>query len=377
MGALAITTVFAYGFVQLQKPRLKANRRIESTYLIEGESFEEVIRLRVRSSAAKRATLIETTSDGLASPTGGALDVYLGAKEIVQSLTWTATTWGKKRVGPLHMILRDQFDLIQTEIGVPGHETIFVRPAAQSLGKYKPRANNPEISLGAHSVSKPGDGFEFFSLRGYQPGDSIRRINWKASARSSTTVVNQPSRDSFSKVLMILDLRAKETIGIGDDAPIVRNGRAAASLVAHHDRMKDHLTLVAVTSEARNLSGRTNPRMDELLDALARVEPGGDMPLDEAIRAHVASVKPRSPVYFMTSGTLDPSLLPALDLVHAIGARPLVISPAAPEGKNVEDEMKRILGGSRTLVLSEVRALGCPVAEWSSKSGLEESLVAT
>lgn len=375
-GALVATLALAYALATLQRPNVATERRLNRVRFSESETIVEEVEVRLLSRIPVRATIHETATPGLDPKDGDSFEATLrhGAP-LVRTLSWEAQTWGRKTLGPLRVVVQDALGLLEVEVKGQGEHLLHVQPLPRKLGKFHARGGNPEPALGAHNVSKPGDGSEFFALREYQAGDSIRRINWKASARSGATMVNQVTRDSFARVVVFLDLREKETLG-GIQSALVRNGRAAASILAHHERNRDHLTLVTVTDQALKVSVMPNPRLDDLLHGIADAQPGGSMSLDAAVRAFLNNVKPRSPVYFVTSGVLDPDLRDAIQVVQALNARPWVISPAPAPAAVLGEEAHRSLVISRAAALRETRSLGVPSADWPDGTPLEVVLSA-
>jgi uncharacterized protein (DUF58 family) len=375
-GALLATLALAYALATLQRPQVATERRLNRVRFSESETLVEEIDVRLLSRVPVRATIHETATPGLVAKDDGAFEAILHHGEpLTRAITWETQTWGRKTLGPLRIIVQDALGLLEVEVKGQGEHLVHVQPLPRKLGKFNAKGGNPEPALGAHNVSKPGDGSEFFALREYQAGDSIRRINWKASARSSNTMVNQVTRDSFARVLVFLDLREKEGLG-GLQSALVRNGRAAASILAHHERNKDHLTLVTVTDKAVKVSAMPNPRLDDLLHGIADAQPGGAMSMEAAVRAFLNNVKPRSPVYFVTSGVLDADLRDALQVVLALRARPWLVSPTPAPAEAMDRDAHRRLAVSRTETLREARSLGVPSADWPDGTPLEVVLSA-
>ena len=71
-------------------------------------------------------------------------------------------------------------------------------------------------------------GSEFHSLREYVPGDDIRRINWKASARSTALIVRETALEGVRRCTVVLDTTASEYEGNSFEHAVV----AAASITA-------------------------------------------------------------------------------------------------------------------------------------------------
>lgn len=62
--------------------------------------------------------------------------------------------------------------------------------------------------IGETPVDMPGVGSEYYEMRGYLPGDDVRSVNWKASAREGELVVVEHMREVGSHILLVLDARA-------------------------------------------------------------------------------------------------------------------------------------------------------------------------
>jgi uncharacterized protein (DUF58 family) len=71
-------------------------------------------------------------------------------------------------------------------------------------------------------------GTEFHSLREYQRGDDIRRINWKASARATGLIVRETALEGIRRCTVVLDTNAAEYAGGSFEQAVV----AAASVTA-------------------------------------------------------------------------------------------------------------------------------------------------
>jgi len=132
---------------------------------------------------------------------------------------------GQLQTGPLHALRRDAlgFCLRTTvlagfdEVLVAPHHVLLPFPAVGSAGR-----------LGQHLRMKAWGqtGTEFFSLREYVPGDDLRRINWKASARSTELLVRETTSEGVRRCTVLLDTFHAEY----DDEGFERAVSAAASV---------------------------------------------------------------------------------------------------------------------------------------------------
>jgi uncharacterized protein (DUF58 family) len=62
--------------------------------------------------------------------------------------------------------------------------------------------------LGQHPSRSRGAGLEFAQYRAYEPGDELRRVDWKLYARSDRYFVREAERDSPLTVWLLLDATA-------------------------------------------------------------------------------------------------------------------------------------------------------------------------
>src|SRR5439155_25710033 len=93
---------------------------------------------------------------------------------------------------------------------------------------------------------------------------------------------------------------------------------------------RDHLTVLMLGKTPELLSTDRNPRKGDLFDNLVDVEAGGSADVHAAIKGNLRLLRPRSPVYFVTSAALDPSLLDAMTLALGLRAFPTLLSPSLP-----------------------------------------------
>ncbi|MBB0246145.1 DUF58 domain-containing protein [Streptomyces alkaliphilus] len=171
---------------------------------------------------------------------------------------------------------------------------------------------------GRTSVLIRGEGTEFDSLREYVPGDEVRSIDWRATARRGSVAVRtwRPERDRH--LLLVLDTGRTSAGRVGDIPRLDVSMDAALLLTALASRAGDRVDLIArdrrTRVSVRGHSGR------EVLPAMVRamvdLEPAlveTDAPgLAAAARA---AAPHRSLIVLFTAldpGPADTGLLPIL-----------------------------------------------------------------
>tara|TARA_R110000822_G_scaffold60287_11_gene150255 strand:+ start:2686 stop:3621 length:936 start_codon:yes stop_codon:yes gene_type:complete len=83
---------------------------------------------------------------------------------------------------------------------------VKLRFGARDL-KFFPRLMAKNLVLGGHQSRFRGRGMDFEEVRQYQPGDDIRTIDWRVTARTMTTHTKLFSEERERPVLVVTDLR--------------------------------------------------------------------------------------------------------------------------------------------------------------------------
>ena len=137
------------------------------------------------------------------------------------------TRRGVLRIGPLRAERTDPLGLCKRVSWLAGAGEVMVVPELIPLAF--PGAGSAG-RLGQHLRMKAfgQTGSEFHSQREYIPGDDLRRINWKTTARAGTLIVRETAVEGVQRCVVVLDTFAE---GYDDDG-FERAVTAAASVVA-------------------------------------------------------------------------------------------------------------------------------------------------
>ena len=122
------------------------------------------------------------------------------------------------------------------------------------------------------SMPRPLDpsGDEFFALREYVPGDDIRYICWRVSARIGKLIVRELEPSTARSVVVVFDTR-----GVPDTEELEEQFEESVDLAASLAIMflEQHYAVAVVTPDAAVNLGRGSAHGTKILEMLARVEP--------------------------------------------------------------------------------------------------------
>lgn len=128
---------------------------------------------------------------------------------------------------------------------------------------------------GRSTILQRGQGTEFDSLREYVPGDDVRSIDWRGTARSTTVVVRtwRPERDRH--VLIVIDSGRTSAGRVGDQPKLDHAMDAALLLAALASHAGDRVDLLVADREVRASVRRTSASevLPAFVNAMAPIEP--------------------------------------------------------------------------------------------------------
>lgn len=114
---------------------------------------------------------------------------------------------GVHEIGPLRIVSIDPFGLVRRARTIRGTTTITVAPRVADLAALTDPPGEAAGSM--HSTTNDlGQGTDNLVPRAYLPGDSMRRIHWRASARRDTLMVRQEEKETTPEASVVLDLAA-------------------------------------------------------------------------------------------------------------------------------------------------------------------------
>ncbi len=121
---------------------------------------------------------------------------------------------------------------------------IKVYPRVEYVRKFRIKPRRTRSLLGDYPSRRKGVGTEFTDIREYQVGDPMRRINWKASARKDTLMVNEYESERTGDAVILLDVRRFYKGEEEYEVLLEHSVRAAATLVTYLSRTKNRVGLV-------------------------------------------------------------------------------------------------------------------------------------
>lgn len=116
---------------------------------------------------------------------------------------------GHADFGPLDIWRTSPLQLWQIRQRIPASRRVPVYPDFSGLMPADMAANRSRQQHGRHSRLRPGDGQEFHQLREYRPGDTLRQIDWNATARRRSLISREYREENSQPLIILLDCSAR------------------------------------------------------------------------------------------------------------------------------------------------------------------------
>jgi uncharacterized protein (DUF58 family) len=162
-------------------------------------------RLRVRNTGRRRQTGFLAMDAAGGAPREISLPGLLPGVEAVRHYELPTAARGRVTVGPLTLHRTDPFDLARRALPTGETATLWVHPRqhpARALVAGVPRHHHE----GAPDSSLRGS-VELLDVREYVPGDEVRHLHWKATARTGRLMVRDLADPRRGRTTVLLDNR--------------------------------------------------------------------------------------------------------------------------------------------------------------------------
>lgn len=240
---------------------------------------------------------------------------------------------------------------------------------------------------GTHDSSRPGDGGEFHDIHPFTPGDRLRRIDWKATARRAQLpgelYVRRSHATADATVLLVVDSRDDVGENVADWSRSTAAGKglgsmdiareAASSVAAGYIKTGDRVGFQDLATQSRLIAAGAGTRqLHRLLRAIELTQPSGA----PSYRQRPPLVTPGSLIYVFST-FLDDEAGRMAELWRGGGHRVMGID-VLPEprlgGLRREEAIAlRIVMMDRHDRIRELEAIGVEIVRWR-ESSLSSSL---
>ena len=374
--AAPFAIVLAIGLQVAREPRFDVQFTVADERTVEGAGVDSELVVRAES-AVDRLELLLDLPKGVEVAEDDAVAIRLRAgEERTIPIRLECSRWGVYDVGMVEARARDPLRLVVWEQRYQRICQLKTYPHSETLARVLDAAETQAFTGSAVARVK-SDGIEYADIRDYVPGDRLRSINWRASARRSGLVVNERHPERNTDVVLFVDSFAdlrNENRSTLDDAV-----RAAATLASRYLERRDRVGLVAFGGVLRWLRPGLGPSQRfRLIETLLET---GVAPtyIWRDVDVIPARILPPKALVIALTPLVDPRFVRMLQNLRARGFDLVVVEIDPVElveaGRNELERLAyRLWLLEREVLRSRLERLGVGIARWGDRVALESAL---
>ncbi len=298
-----------------------------------------------------------------------------------ETVAWSYTLTGPRGsflFNGIKAIASDHFNIAEKEKVIVTEGQVFIIPPFTRIKNIKIRPHQTRAYAGNIPARLGGPGTDFYGLREYQPGDSPRWVNWRASARHPQALYsNEYEQERVADVGIILDGRESVNMGESGNSLYEHSVIAAAALSDAFIASGNRVGMLLYGQTLRwTFPGYGHIQRERIMQSLARAEIGDSSVFTDLMRIP-------SQLFPINSQLVLISPLKNDDydtLVHlrARGYQVMVISPnpVSYERANLPDTANvrlasRIIGMERHMFMLKLKRAGVQALDWDVNQPLD------
>ncbi len=286
---------------------------------------------------------------------------------------------GNFEVGPIKLRYRDGLCLFSRVLEPRKKIDLQVLPKTEDMEKVSIAPSYTKHWLGDTKSKNIGFGSEFFALREYHPGDGLKDINWKATARYLDPKTNAYEGEKSGDVILVVDGYQEGMIGTMEHNTMKASIDATASLASVLLSSRHRVGLIVSGSYLNWLYPSTGKNhYHRIIANLTKFEEGGGWGM-EGVKWILEDLFPRkSMIIFISPLTVSKFSETMIDLcmreydVMVISPDPLKIEMDLTD--NYEGLAEKLHHAERQHLLDKLWTHGAIVVDWDPREPLEPTL---
>ncbi|MBN1371329.1 MAG: DUF58 domain-containing protein [Anaerolineaceae bacterium] len=281
---LAYLGVGIFQYPARELVRLEAERHVSRTNGGDASMIE--VRVRVRNLGANlvRVALCDEPGEGLVV-SAGALEWEgpLRAGDEAQLIYSFREKRGSYVWKTVHARVSDPLGVVETEYLLPAPGEIDVLPEQPAMRRLPLRPRSTLHAPGSIPARVGGSGTDFWGVREYHPGDPLRWLDWRLTARHPRKFFTKEfEQEEIADVGLIVDARGKTNLSIvdpisGEEDSLFEHTASAAGALAEAFLHQGHRVsmLVFGCEAAPVFAGYGKVQLNKIMRCLANTRVGG------------------------------------------------------------------------------------------------------
>lgn len=274
------------------------------------------------------ATELSIETQGRVFRTLFSLGMY---ERVTQHFTLTCDRRGWQRFGPVQFVASDPFGMVSRKESREVTEGVLVYPRMVPVSELVVPARQP---IGDFKPSTPlvDDPMRIAGIRPYVPGDSPKRIHWRATARTGDLQSRVYEASATPIAAIFLDTRTFSFLWEGQKSEVLELAIVTAASISRQMLENRYQVGLYANAPIPNVSkavrippGRRPAQMQRILEDLARLVPSIGKYIERMIAEEILRLPWGASIVLITARLNADSQKSLLRLSRSAGARRFVI----------------------------------------------------
>ena len=209
---------------------------------------------------------------------------YLGFKSSCEiKYDYLCFKRGEYKMGPFVIYFFDPLNLFFFKRIYYVYSGVVVYPQIFKIEKFPTLTRSILPWFGIETARTSGDDDEFYGVREYKEGESVKRIHWMSSARKNKLIVKQFQLQSFFGTTIIFNLEKAKNLGEGKESVAEYIIKIVASVAHYLTEREVSIELLAHIGEIVHLPfNKGQEHLENILRVLAIAQAESRISFSEA-----------------------------------------------------------------------------------------------
>ncbi|MFH1519594.1 MAG: DUF58 domain-containing protein [Candidatus Omnitrophota bacterium] len=253
---------------------------------------------------------------------------YLGSKSSCEiKYDYLCFKRGEYKMGPFVVYFFDPLNLFFLKRTYHVYSEVVVYPQIFKIEKFPALTRSILPWFGIETARSSGDDDEFYGVREYKDGESVKKIHWISSARKNKLIVKQFQLQSFFGTTIIFNLEKAKNLGEGKESVAEYIIKVAASVANYLTERGVSIELLAHIGEIVHLPfNKGQEHLENILRVLAVAQVESRISFREAFEEFARYIPNDSSLVAVMSDQ-DYTDLPRMVSLHSRGVSliPLIV----------------------------------------------------
>lgn len=275
----------------------------------------------------------------------------------------------------------DPFGCIRKKLLIEAKGDSFFHPQYRKFRPFESYPWKTVSSPGINPTRRSGSSTDFFGIREYHPGDPIKKLDWKMTAKNPHKFfIREFEQESNSEIGIIVDGRKNMEINVRDASLFELEISLAASLSEMFIRQGDRVGLsISGENHKSVLPGYGKRQLQKIMNVLALAETGNDGVNDVIHSLPIRQYSCKAQLFFISP--YDYNDLSYYRNLRSRGLQIVLISPDIMKFEHFNKDYKiendialRISKLERRINLEQVSQYAIPVVDWDIMEPIQPML---